>query len=169
LKIYYKKRDAYLDSIDLPIMDCFRNCANIQIRANQDLKYEYESIEFKSLFDSLTIFFESKDGNRNCSEKWRISDINGTPQLISKGHIEVEYINDSCEILQDVVTEINKSIISYKEFLAKEWYDKKLTELPVIARNQIDSLMRYRLILYGWDKERILPPPPPPPNDFLNE
>lgn len=171
LLLYQNRMDAYFDSIDLPVIDCFRNCATIGIKANQVLEYEFEIIELKSLQDSLAIFFENDNGDRNCAEKREIKDINGKTQRISKGHVEIEYIKDSCQILQNVISEINSSIKSYKEFLAIKWYDKKLAELPVEAKNQIDSLLRYRLILYGWDKERIVPPPPPPPyvDTILNE
>jgi hypothetical protein len=37
-----------------------------------------------------------------------------------------------------------------------------LKGLSKVGRNHLDSLLDNRLILFGWDKEYLMPPPPPP-------
>jgi hypothetical protein len=63
-------------------------------------------------------------------------------------------------MIQDVIIEISKSMDSYKNYLSKDWYLKDFSDLSKVESNLIDSLLRYRLILYGFDKEYILPPLP---------
>lgn len=169
LKIYGKKREAYLESIGMPVFDCFRNCANIQIRPNQEIEFEYELIKLESLHDSLLAFLINKNDAYNRPEKEVIDNSNGKLMLVSKGRVELEYVFDSCQVLPSVVEEIKKSIESYKDFLSNDWYSKNLSELSFSKKAKIDSIMRFRLEIYGWDKERILSPSPPTNETILNE
>ncbi len=169
LNIYNEKRETYMESIGVPVFDCFRNCANIQIRSNQEIKYEYELIKLESLHDSLLAFLINKNDADDRPEKVVFDDLNGKLMLISKGRIELEYVFDSCQVLPTVVEEIKKSLESYKDFLSNNWYSKKLSELTFPQKAKIDSLMKFRLEIYGWDRERIPSPPPPISETILNE
>ncbi|TAJ14059.1 hypothetical protein DMA11_06815 [Marinilabiliaceae bacterium JC017] len=167
LQRYHLVRNAYYDSVGMPIIDCFRNCASIQIKANQKIVFEGEQIELKDLHDSLLVFFCNADYCEFKPEIKYVDDVYGNPQEISKGNIQLEYINDSFTVLQTVVKEIRNSIRSYKNYLAQKWYKKKLEELVLEEEKHLDSLFYYRLMLFGWDEEYIVPPLPPPP--IVNE
>ena len=170
LKKYHMTRDAYYDSVGrMQIIDCFRNCANIQIKANQELIYEHELISKKDLHDSLLEFFCNENYQELRAQKKYIEDVNGKTQEISKGHIQLQYINDSCAILQPIVKDIHNSIKSYKNYLSENWYQKELSELGKVEKSHLDSLLQYRLILFGWDEEYVVPPPPPPPPSYWKE
>lgn len=161
LTMYHVKWVSYYDSIDMPILDCFQNCANIHIKANQEIAFEGQLIKHESLYDSLLVFLVNKDNAENRPEKKIVEDVYGNIHEISKGHIQLEYIIDSCEIIQDVAYDIKRALDSYKEYLSEDWYSQKLEKLSLTEKNQIDSLLQYRLMLYGWDKEYVVPPPPP--------
>lgn len=140
LEKYHAKRNAYYDSIgDMPVIDCFRNCANIQIRANQEIIYEHVLIRLEDLYDSLGVFLCNVDDKEFYPEKKMIEDINDIARPLSKGHIEVQYVNDSCDVLQEVVTEISRSIDTYKEYLSQGWYNKTIRELDSINLHFIPS------------------------------
>ncbi len=160
---YHKKRDEYYDSTGMPIIDCFRNCAAIQIKANQQIIFEHELIKSADLQDSLFAFFCNGNYEAFKPEKKYIDDVNGSPQEISKGHVQLQYINDSCDILKSVIMDIHNSLNLYKNYLSKNWYHKEFVELGKFEKNHLDSLLENRLILFGWDKEYTFPPPPPPP------
>jgi hypothetical protein len=166
---YHKSRDVYYDSVGMPIIDCFRNCASIQIKANQQIIYEHELINQKNLQDSLLKFFCNDINEEYKPEKKYTDDVYGRPQEISKGHVQLQYINDSCAILQSVVKDIHHSISSYKNYLSRNWYQKEFKELGEHEKHHMDSLLENRLILFGWDKECIVPPPPPPPRPSMHE
>ncbi len=161
---YHKTRVEYYDSVGMPIVDCFGNCAAIQIKANQQIIYEHELINKKDLQDSLLKFFINENYEELKPEKMYVKDVFGRTQEISKGHVQLEYINDSCAILQSVVKDIHYSISSYKNYLSSNWYQKKFEELEELEKHHLDSLLENRLILFGWDKEYIVPPPPPRPS-----
>jgi len=161
---YHKSRDEFFDSVEMPIIDCFSNCASIQIKANQQIIYEHEFISQKDLQDSLFKFFCNDNNEELKPEKKYTDDVYGKPQEISKGHVQLQYINDSCAILQSVVKDIHYSISSYKNYLSKNWYKKEFKELGENEKHHLDSLLENRLILFGWDKEYIVPPPPPRPS-----
>lgn len=161
---YYKARDEYYDSICPPIQDCFRNCAIVQIKTNQQIFYEYELIKKEDLQDSLLNFFSNENYQDFKPEKKYIEDAYGRAQEISKGYIQLQYIKDSCATLQSVVLDIHHSLNSYKNYLSQNWYQKKFIELDDLENHHLDSLLDNRLILFGWDKELVLPPPPPPPS-----
>lgn len=166
---YHKSRDEYYESTGMPIIECFRNCAAIQIKANQQIIFEHELINQKDLQDSLLEFFRNVNNDEFRPEKKYINDVYGSPQEISKGSVELQYINDSCAILQSVVKDINNSISSYKSYLSMNWYQKEFEELDEHEKHHLDSLLDYRLTLFGWDKEYIVPPPPPPPRRSMHK
>lgn len=162
---YDKTRSHYWDSIgDIPIIDCFDNCASVKLNSQKQIFFEHKLISINTLRDSLFLFFTNPKNNENLSENRDVIDIDGITRKLSKGRIEIVYILDSCEILQDVVIEISKSIKDYKEFLAEEWYCTSINEIDSAKSGFIDSLFRRRIIFFGWDKELEIQPPPPPPN-----
>jgi hypothetical protein len=162
LEKYHKTRNEYYDSVGMPIIDCFRYCASIQIKANQQIIYEHELIKKEDLQDSLFNFFCNDNYNEFKPEKKYTEDVYGRPQEISKGHVQLEYINDSCAILQSVVKDIHYSLDTYKNYLSKKWYQKEFEELAKLEKLHLDSLLEYKLILLGWDKFTVPPPPPRP-------
>ncbi len=166
LQKYHSTRDAYFDSIDMPIIDCFRNCANIQIKGDQRILFEHKLVKLEALHDSLLNFYLNDEYDESKPEKKYIEDVYGKPQEISKGHIQVQYINDSCAVLQNVMKEISCSIFSYKKYLSQKWYHKKWEKLEIEERDHLNFLFYNRLIIFGWDEEYVVPPPPPPPTEY---
>jgi len=164
LEKYHKTRNNYYDSVGMPIIDCFRNCTAIKIRANQQIIYEHELIKTEDLQDSLFTFFCNDNYQEFRSQKKQVEDVYGRPQEITKGYIQLQYIKDSCSILQAIVKDIHHALDSYKKYLSKNWYQKKITELRKLEKHHLDSLLENRLVLFVWDKEIIVPPPPPMPS-----
>ena len=160
---FHKARDRYHDSICPPVQDCFRNCAIVQIKTNQQIFYEYELIKKEDLQDSLLEFFCNENYQEYKPEKKYIEDAYGRAQEISKGYVQLQYIKDSCDLIQSVVIDIHQSLNSYKNYLSQNWYHKKFVELEDLEIHHLDSLLDNRLRLFGLDKEHVLPPPPPPP------
>ena len=164
LLLYHKKRNAYYDSIGWPIIDCFRNCANIKIRPNLEILFEYKKIELADLKDSLLSHLINIDYSELKPEKKKVKDFNGVLRELSKGHVELTYIKDSCENIQDVLIAISESYNLYKNHLSKGWYKKEFNDLDKERVKHLDVLFQYRLLLYEFDKE-YLPPPPPPESE----
>ena len=161
LKAYFEEREKYYDKNGWPIIDCFRNCANIKIRPNQEIIFEYEKIEFTDLKDSLLTLLINEDYSEFKPEKKEVEDLNGVIQEISKGHVELTYVKDSCQNLQEVLIEISHSYNEYKNHLSRNWYHEDFEYLDKFKREHLDSMFCYRLFIYEFDKE-YLPPPPPP-------
>ena len=72
---------------------------------------------------------------------------------ISKGYVQLQYIKDSCDLIQSVVIDIHQSLNSYKNYLSQNWYHKKFVELEDLEIHHLDSLLDNRLRLFGLDKE----------------
>jgi hypothetical protein len=166
---YHKTRDEYYDSVGMPVIDCFSDCADIQIKANQKIVYEHELINKEDLQDSLLKFFCNENYEEFKPEHKQTEDVYGRLQEISKGHVQLQYINDSSAILQSVIKDIHHSLRSYKNYLSLNWYQKQFVELERHEKHHLDSLLDNRLILFGWDKELVVPPPPPPPRPSMHE
>ena len=150
-----------IDSLgDIPILECWRNCALIDLNTKNEIAYEGMKISLSALHDSLLSFFININNSEKLPEKRIFNDNKGIPHEISNGRIELHYVNDSCDFIQDVIKEISESINSYKNYIANTWYSTELNTLSRHEKNIIDSLMRYRLILYRYEKYYILPPPP---------
>lgn len=161
LTSYKKTRDAYYDSLGWPIIDCFRNCASIKIRPNQNILFEHEKINLADLKDSLVTFLINKDDSELKPEKIEIENLNGEIQEVSKGHIELIYVKDSCKNIQQVLIAISESYNIYKNNLSLNWYNKKFEHLDIDRKGQIDSMFLYRLHIFEFEKEYLSPPPPP--------
>ena len=160
---YHKTRVESYDSVGLPNFDCSIDCAAIQIKSNQQIVYERELIEEKALQDSLFLFFCNDNNEEIKSQKKIIFDVYGKPQEISIGYVQLEYINDSCSVLQSVIKDIQYSLNSYKNYLSKIWYQKEYIDIGKPEKTHLDSLLENRLILFGRNKEYIVTPPPSPP------
>ncbi len=167
LKKYYQTRNEYYDSVGIPIVDCFRNCAALKIKSNNQILFEHDLINKEDLQDSLLNFFINEKYEDSKPEKKYIKDIYDRPQEISKGQVQLEYIHDSCTILQSVVKDIHSSLESYKNYLSKNWYKNEFVKLGELEKHQLDSLLEYRLVLFGCDK--FIVPPPPPPRPHVHE
>lgn len=167
LEKYHKTRDEYYDSVAMPIIDCFRNCATIKIKTNQQIIYEQELIKKEDLQDSLFMFFTDKSYNENRPQKKQVQDVYDNPQNITKGYVELQYVNDSCNTLQSIVKDIHYSLNTYKNYLARNWYKKDYVKLNKLENNHLDSLLENRLILFGWDEEIFIPPPPRPSSHII--
>lgn len=161
LNKYNEVRDKYYDSIAMPVVECFNNCAAIQIKANQQIVYEHKLIKMRDLKDSLFDFFCNKNNENNKPERMYVCDVYGNTREIFKGHIEISYVNDSCDILQNVVKGIHNSLISYKNYLSMNWYKKQYSELSQFEKQNMDLLFENILIFYSWNKEYTIQPPPP--------
>ncbi|MFB6344085.1 hypothetical protein ACE1ET_20370 [Saccharicrinis sp. FJH62] len=163
VNLYLVKRDNYFDSIGWPIIDCFRNCADIKIRTNGEILFEYDKIEVDDLKDSLISFLINEKNSITKPEKKFVTDLNDSEQQISMGHVILAFVTDSCEMLQERIKDISISYYAYKNYLAKSWYNTGFKDLDKIKMNHLDSLLQNRLILYRFEKEYLTPPPPPLP------
>ena len=160
IKLYDKTMMDFMDSIGgFPPSECRRNCASIDLKPDNTIAYEGMTIPISSIQDSLLAFLINKNNFHYLPEKLIIKDKDGNPHEISIGRVELQFVNDSCDYLQDIVFEINKSIKLYKNYLSKDWYSMDLNQLSKSNKELIDSLMTNRLILFGFDKYYILPPP----------
>ena len=162
---YHRTREEFYDSLGgMPIIDCFRNCVGIQIKTNQKIVYEHELIKKKDLQDSLLAFFINANNEEYKPSMRYTKDLNDSLREISNGHIQLEYINDSCAILKFVVKEIHNSINLYKSHLSRDWYQTEIANLEKAKKNHLDSLLDNRLVIFGYDKIYAVPKPPPPPS-----
>lgn len=169
INLYDKRFNDYLDSIgDMPTYSCKRNCASIDLKPDNTIGYEGMTISISSIHDSLLTFFINENDLPSLPEKIIVEDQNKIPFELSRGKVQLQFVKDSCDQIQSVILEINRSIKSYKTHLAQNLYStdyKKLSKSKVMF---FDSLMTKRLILFGFDKYYILPPPPPQNYEYKN-
>ncbi|ASB50363.1 hypothetical protein [Alkalitalea saponilacus] len=166
VRLYFEKKRTLFDSLGWPVIDCFGNCANIKIRPNQNILFEYEKTQLNDLSDSLLAFFINETNSELRSIQIETIDFNGASRRVSKGYVELTYIKDSCEILQNVIEEISKSVTSYKNQLSINWYSKELNSISKTKFEHLDSLVNIRLLIIELEEEYFSPPPPPPPPMF---
>jgi len=165
VQLYFEKKRMLFDSIGWPIIDCFGNCANIKIRPNQEILFEFETTKLENLKDSLFVFFVNENNSELKSSQKEIVNYDGMLRRLSMGYVELTFIKDSCEIFQSVTKEISKSIDLYKNYLSKTWYNKDIGDLDMTRLQNLDSIINPRLLIISLEQEYFLPPPPPP--DFI--
>jgi len=161
---YYQKKTEYYKEKGPGIHECWSNCAIVRINTNREIEYENELINSDYLVDSLVVFFSNSNDIETLASKKDVKDVNGKNQKITKGYIELQYVKDSCDNLQNVIIEINHSLLSYKDVIANNWYEKTYTNLTNTEKTHLDSLLQYTLRLNGWDK--FPPSPPSPPSNL---
>jgi hypothetical protein len=163
LENYYSSREQYWDSAGIAITDCFNNCASIKLTPNQEILYEHEKINIESLTDSLLKFLLNEDDSELLSEKLMTEDAYGRQQAVSRGFIQIEYIFDSCLMLQPIVKNIHNSYSLYRNHLAEEWYHKSIDKLDSIELSDLYSKTAYRVQFVGLEEEYIIEDAPPSP------
>jgi len=152
---YFVLRDEYYDKFGVPEIDCFSDCANIYLDSKQTLVYEHQVIKKEDLHDSLFVFLINKENNANLPIQYEAKDSEGNIYRLSKGYIQLSFIQDSSASLHEVLGEINQSIESYKHYLITELHGQDAFDQNSYKEKQIDSLLnfRHKLLLFRFDKE----------------
>ena len=164
LSSYFHVRDAAWEEDGMPIVDCFRNCADIRIMNDDNLLFENEKCKIESLRKLAFEFIlnEEKDINKPETKSYKIPGTNQDGEM-NIGIFWIHIMNEKQQNhnVQRVVSELVKGINDYKNHVEKQWYGTNPSET---SKAVIDSLNANRLFFWGFDGEPFPTPPPMPEN-----
>ena len=128
---------------------CFRFNKTIATYKNDTILYDEELTSLDSL-SSLSYKYLHKGLSKERPHQRNISILNDSKRVkISKGYFEITIPNlFERSNTQKVLQELNKGLVNYKYFLAKDWFNKSFENLSVKEKESIEEAIGLRVLFF---------------------